>query len=64
MKLKPEIELWYNFNVNAIRIINKNKPHGKQLFYDKYLMKWFKSQLKNKEVKTLIALDWKKIGEL
>ena len=60
---QTEIEIWYNFNIDNFRVINKNKPYKKHLFYDG-TYRWKKSSTDNRVLEILIFLGWEKIGEL
>ena len=62
---KPEIELWYNFHSNIMRVVYINNPRKKQkclLLYGLY--PWKKSTLKSSDIEEIEWLGYEKIGEL
>lgn len=58
-KLKPEIEIWYNFKNGHVRIIYKNRPRELQEYYD---YKWRKSILLSQEITNCVFYE--KVSEL
>ena len=64
MKLKTEIELWYNVDYDELRIINKLKPNDFQIYHNIVCYKWNRSVFKNKKgIPNEVGL-FRKIGEL
>lgn len=60
---QTEIELWYNFSFDILRIVYKDREKN-QLVYQCRFDGWFESMYKSNDISFPTFSDYEKIGEL